>query len=1024
MAVVAPPNACPVCQQALPPDARDGCSGCHASPATLERIDALDFVMRRFEQWHAAGRIGAAQHQAIAAFYGGLRHQAVQAAQDAQLVPGDLGLPPPTLCWSCRASGRREAVCDRCGAPLGSPGVRSLRYLMLLRSEIKRQGQARRLSLPQVHALFDEVRGRIAALMRRLERERVPMVMPVAEAIPVAKLAEPPAPRKPVLELLLDPKNVQWLLIFGGALLVLGLVIWLGTLRLFENPRTIAVILGVANAAVLVGGWALILGTRFQTAGRALTLLACLVMPLNLWFYDAHHLITVDSRLWLPALICCVLYAASALVLRDALFVPVLMGGAALTGLLILADRDVNRFWEVAAPAALLVGVGVVGILAERLFPPGAGVFSREQFGLAFFFSGHALVGAGLLFLLGAQLVGWTWSPVVHPWNLAERPAIVTDAALKRLALGLFLAGFAVYLYSDLVVRRIGVYVYLAAFCLLWSELLALLAIDAVIPSEVVILVLALTACAANLLQASLGRRHNVARALPPLGIMLAALPVLYGVLLHLRATSPELNRIWPRADGSRFAFSWGYVGAMLGTALVCRWAAHLYRRSLPGLSVAYFFLTGAVTLVGAAGLASVVGLTSWDVQGPVLMLVPIAYLVAARLYRGTTPEGPLVWVAHTATGVMLGAVLLSALQFDALRVFAPHHGLELNLRLALVFAEAALFYTLATAWRDDDISPYLGAAAVCGAGWQLLLYFQVGGVYHPIVFAAAGLALLAVYRLAVLEGFRQGGVAGAAFRCANVLLAVSFAAAVVMTVGRLAVGQEHLAVRGDVGDWRAPLRTLAVVLGVLAAMSLVAAALVRHAGWRRWYMAVAAIEGLLTFLVVNLIGTLSPWQKAEIFFVAAGLVVLGLGHWGWYREQEEQSDLVSVAMILGSLAVAVPLAIAVLIHRSTANFSPFNELGLLGLGLVLLTTGLLFQLKATASSGGVMVGVYVVTLPMFLRMPEWLEKLEGASLWMIFGGGSVFLIGLLLSVFRERLLALPDRVRRRKGIFRLLSWR
>ena len=40
----------------------------------------------------------------------------------------------------------------------------------------------------------------------------------------------------------------------------------------------------------------------------------------------------------------------------------------------------------------------------------------------------------------------------------------------------------------------------------------------------------------------------------------------------------------------------------------------------------------------------------------PVLMLLPIAYLIAARLYRGHTPENPLIWVAHSATGVMIAA--------------------------------------------------------------------------------------------------------------------------------------------------------------------------------------------------------------------------------------------------------------------------------------------------------------------------------------------------------------------------------
>jgi hypothetical protein len=42
----------------------------------------------------------------------------------------------------------------------------------------------------------------------------------------------------------------------------------------------------------------------------------------------------------------------------------------------------------------------------------------------------------------------------------------------------------------------------------------------------------------------------------------------------------------------------------------------------------------------------------------------------------------------------------------------------------------------------------------------------------------------------------------------------------------------------------------------------------------------------------------------------------------------------------------------------------------------------------------------------------------------MTLGGGTIFLIGLLLSVYRDRLLALPEKFKRREGIFQVLSWR
>jgi hypothetical protein len=42
----------------------------------------------------------------------------------------------------------------------------------------------------------------------------------------------------------------------------------------------------------------------------------------------------------------------------------------------------------------------------------------------------------------------------------------------------------------------------------------------------------------------------------------------------------------------------------------------------------------------------------------------------------------------------------------------------------------------------------------------------------------------------------------------------------------------------------------------------------------------------------------------------------------------------------------------------------------------------------------------------------------------MTIGGGVIFGTGVLLSIYRDRLLTLPDQVKRREGIFRILTWR
>jgi hypothetical protein len=987
----------------------------------------MDFAARRFLQWHKEGRLSAEQAQAITAFYQKQRQDKIEAAKRGQPLPEKTGLFPWDKCWACSTRfDEPETTCAACGVPLQTAGVRSLRWLVFVCHEIKIHQVSGRLSLAQAHACLAETRERIAALRQRLENERIApsrprRVLPPAPRPTLGATASSlPQPGRSMLDILLDPRSIQWLLAFGGALVVVGLIIYLWAVGVFANPPVAAVVLGLGNAALLGGGWAVLRFTRYQTAGRALTLLACLLMPLNLWFYHAHQLLTLEGHLWVAALVCCVLYAASALVLRDPLFVYVFVGGMAMTGLLILADQDVHRFWEIAGPSALLVVLGLAALHAERAFPPGEGPFSRQGFGMAFFWSAQALLAAGLLLLLGAQIFGWL-HPALKALGalpagalLQDAPAIVTEAPLQVLALLLVLAGTYAYLYSDIVVRHRGVYLYLGVFTLLWSEVLAINLLGLEVVQEAVILALALTALAANLLQAVVTRRaETLARTGAPLGLFLNTIPVLLGVVLHLRATNADLASSWP------YTPTWGYVGAMLATALSCRVGAYLYRHRMPRLSATYFFGTAAATLVSAAGLLLLIGVRDWSAQAVLLMLAPIAYLTAARLYRGHTAEEPLVRVAHTATAVMVAAVMASTLHITS-HVFDLISEADKNPLLAVFFAEATVFYGLATAWRRQGWNVYLAATMACAALWQVLLYWGTSPEYYTLAFALVGLVLLILYRLAVLENFHQPGLAQPAFQAANALLSLAFLAAALLTASRLLASNAALG-QFTHGDWKSALRLLMFLLGALTVLSLLAAWLVQDQGWRRWYRIMAIALGMLGFLVIHRITALTPWQQLEIFSVALGMVLLLVGHWGRYREQERLNDGVSLCLFLGSVLAGLPLAIAVLVHRCAQEFSVLNELGLFVVSVVLLATGVMFHLRSTTLLGALLAAVYLLSLAFFVSIPE---RLQTAGLGIALGGVVIFVLGLLLSMYRDRLATLPDKIKRREGIFRVLNWR
>jgi hypothetical protein len=271
-------------------------------------------------------------------------------------------------------------------------------------------------------------------------------------------------------------------------------------------------------------------------------------------------------------------------------------------------------------------------------------------------------------------------------------------------------------LYSDLVVRRVGVYAYLAGFCLVMA--LATLGLGFRIDAEALIVVLAMTGLAATYLDRySAAGKERLGRALAPLAIIFSCLPILLGIYLHVCATSSIAESIgWG---------GWFFVGAMLVVAVANRISAHIYQQTNPKASAVYFFFSAAGLVVAAAGLLRVVGLIEWYRQAPLLMLIPIAYLVASRLWRGHRPERPLGWVAHAATAVILGHVLVAVLtSMNTLEsVFRPEAKELTNLLVGVTFAEAAVFYVLAAYFRRKSLNVYFAMLAACAALWELMGY-------------------------------------------------------------------------------------------------------------------------------------------------------------------------------------------------------------------------------------------------------------------------------------------------------------
>ncbi|MBC7820523.1 MAG: hypothetical protein IAG10_26865 [Planctomycetaceae bacterium] len=917
------------------------------------------------------------------------------------------------------------------------PAVRALRLWRFLGNEIAQHKAAGRLTLSQAHALAEECRERITSLKRRLLDDGITVVTastqpsssaqkpasesgvrdvlkewsqpdagvawqpPVSsdtEALPTLEMVKP---RRNILEMLLDPRSIQWLMGIGGALMAVGLVILLWVKNYF-TPPVMAMVMGITNIAIMGGGWGIIQKTRYQLAGKGLTLLACLVMPLNLWYYHSQGLVTLDGHLWVVAAIMCGLYAASAWTLKDEMFVYVFNAGVAMTGLLLLADM--NKFVEIAAPATLLVLLGLAGIHAERAFGENDGPFSRKRFGLAFFASGHVLLGSGLLMLFIAQLAGdWlydAWFKSVYLSFQAVPSPICGE--LRWLSLVLVLVGIYAYIYSDIVVRKHGAYIHFAAALLLWAEVLVVQLLHLTLGVDAIIAVLAVTSLAVNLTQATLTRDQKMTRAFPVFGLLLGLLPVLLGIVEYLRFLG--FRSAWEGHPPE-----WNYVGAMVLAAVASRLGAFIYRNSGKWLPTAYHFATAAATLVAAVAALAACGLERWQEHAPIMMLIPIAYLVAAKLYGNRGPSEPLMAVAHTATVVMLASSLTSA--FYGFSNLAPEK--NLNLALAAFFAEAAVFYGLATSFQRKPFCVHLATLMAGGSLWQMLMYFGVTSAnVYLLTFAFLGLGLLLVYRFSVLEQTAAAPLTEAAFQAANSLLSLAFVASVCKGLASLASDAFSTSQKvewGFVG--------FSVTMLVIAMLSV---AIVKVAGWRRWYVVNVVAQGALTLLGLHQLINLNGWQQAELFSVIVGLLLLAVGHLGWYREQERENDLVSTSLFFGSLLAVVPLAIAACIHRWNPPILMVDEAGFLFVSVLLLGTGLVFRLKSTTLVGSLSTVLYFVTLLIFV---PW-GKLDTVAILIIVGGSTLFGTGLVLAFFRDRLLTLPERIKNREGIFKVLNWR
>ena len=85
-----------------------------------------------------------------------------------------------------------------------------------------------------------------------------------------------------------------------------------------------------------------------------------------------------------------------------------------------------------------------------------------------------------------------------------------------------------------------------------------------------------------------------------------------------------------------------------------------------------------------------------------------------------------------------------------------------------------------------------------------------------------------------------------------------------------------------------------------------------------------------------------------------------------------------------------------------------------------MIITGLSWKIKATTLWGGSALSLYLIVLiASVVYQPQ-----VAIGIYIAVGGAIVFAIGVVLSIYREKLMEIPDQVANRAGVFRILNWR
>lgn len=290
----------------------------------------------------------------------------------------------PPRCPICRAEvSPALRFCGSCGSQLSETPAQEIRSLNYLLSELARWETGGIVQPEQASELREsyeqrreQLRSQLAAngnqakLPQPPQEAKTPLrpTQPKQPQPPAAIARKPQKPERTLLETLADPHTIRLLLYTGAAMLVVGVVIWLRDVLYLklQEPIVQATLLATGTIVVTISGWLTILRTRLLLTGRALTLIGSLLVPVNFWFLVRSGLINNNGRAWLVCAFCALLYAHTAALLREKLYVYLASVATIATAWTLIYRIEPEAFGLYAL--ALMI-VSLIFLHLSRLFP-------------------------------------------------------------------------------------------------------------------------------------------------------------------------------------------------------------------------------------------------------------------------------------------------------------------------------------------------------------------------------------------------------------------------------------------------------------------------------------------------------------------------------------------------------------------------------------------------------------------------------------------------------------------------------